>query len=78
VQPLLLAWRQVASKRGPAADQCRSSSLARELFTLFETGHRCSTSFAAGLSNTPTCGVLNGHVGAEVKRGDAQGRGPVA
>jgi hypothetical protein len=61
---------------GGGSINAASSSLARELFTLFETGHRCSTSFAAGLSNTPMCGVLNGHVGAEVKRGDAQGRGP--
>src|SRR5437016_1480998 len=29
-----------------------SSSPARELFTRFDTGHLCSTSFAAGLSNS--------------------------
>jgi hypothetical protein len=37
---------------GSGSIKVASSSLARELFTLFDTAQRCSTSLAAGLSNS--------------------------
>jgi hypothetical protein len=62
LESLVVAWDHVANKSGapPAAlgmvgsgsINVASSSLARELFTLFDTGHFCNTSFAAGLSTS--------------------------
>lgn len=39
-------------RTGAAYKRVRSSSLARELFTRFDTGHFCSKSFGAGYNNS--------------------------
>jgi hypothetical protein len=62
LESLVVAWDHVANKSGapPAAlgmvgsgsINVASSSLARELFTRFDTGHLCSTSLPVGLSNS--------------------------
>src|SRR5271170_6379788 len=41
-----------ARHKGTRSISVGSSSGARELFTRFDTGHRCSRSFGAGLSNS--------------------------